>query len=115
MAGRRIKSLREAFRRAARRAGIPADLRQHDLRHRRVTKWLGDGHPIHKVREALGHSSVQVTEEYQHLVPEHLRSLVEGDEADPEQRLIDLARAAGLGDVLDAMRTGSRVGRAAHA
>jgi integrase len=76
-AGERYKSLREAFEGAAKRAGLPRDLHQHDLRHRRVTTWLQEGQPIHLVRDAMGHSTVQVTERYLHLVASDLLRLVE--------------------------------------
>lgn len=76
--GRRIKSLRSAFNRAKTRADrVPDDLVQHDLRHRRVTTWLAQGKAIHKVAKAMGHSTVQVTERYMHLVAEDTLSLVE--------------------------------------
>lgn len=38
---------------------------------------LQEGHPIHLVREAMGHSTVRVTEGYLHLVATDLLSLVE--------------------------------------
>ncbi len=75
-AGQRIGSLRHAFRAAAKRAKLPARLRQHDLRHNRVTWWLAQGHSAALVQEAMGHSSMAVTEKYKHLVPEHLKALV---------------------------------------
>ena len=76
-AGNRITTLRDGFERAVERAGIPAELHQHDLRHRRVTTWLQEGHPIHLVKEAMGHSTVRVTKGYLHLVATDLLSLVE--------------------------------------
>lgn len=76
-AGERIQSLRRAFAAAARRAKLPADLHQHDLRHRRVTTWLAEGkNPVH-VKEALGHTDLRTTMGYTHLAREHLKSLVE--------------------------------------
>ena len=76
VAGQRIQSQRGGFKRAVAWAGLPADLYQHDLRHRRATNWLAEGKPIHLVQKALGHSSVTVTERYSHLVAEDLRVLV---------------------------------------
>jgi len=83
IAGRRITSLRGAFNAAAGRAGLPPDLVQHDLRHRRATTWLREGKPMHLVSKALGHSTIQVTDSfYSHLVAEDLRVLVaENDDA----------------------------------
>jgi integrase len=75
-AGDRIGRLRQSFQSAARRAGLPAGLHQHDLRHRRVTTWLAAGkNPVH-VKEAVGHADLKTTMAYTHLSREHLRSLV---------------------------------------
>jgi integrase/recombinase XerD len=71
-----------------RRAGLPEDLNQHDLRHRRVTTWLQEGHPIHLVQKAMGHSTVRVTEGYFHLVPEDLLTLVEEPRPDGQRKVV---------------------------
>lgn len=84
-AGERIVSMRESFKNAARRAGLPAKFGQHDLRHRRVTTWLAEGaNPVH-VKEAVGHSDLQTTMWYTHLSREHLRSLVDSPPAHPAE------------------------------
>ena len=75
-AGDRLGSLRRAFQGAVKRAKLPEDLRQHDLRHRRVTTWLAEGKPIKLVSKAMGHSTVKVTEKYEHLMDRDLLSLV---------------------------------------
>jgi integrase len=76
-AGSRITSLRCGFRAATLRAGLPVELHQHDLRHRRVTTWLADGqNPVH-VKEAVGHADLRTTMAYTHLSREHLRTLVD--------------------------------------
>jgi integrase len=75
-AGDRIKSLRGAFANAATRAKLPGELRQHDLRHRRVTTWLAEGKSAALVQEAMGHSDIRVTLAYSHLAIEHLKELV---------------------------------------
>lgn len=76
-AGDRIAVLRHAFKSATARAKLPADLNQHDLRHRRATAWLAAGkNPVH-VKEALGHADLRTTMLYTHLAREHLRSLVD--------------------------------------
>ena len=78
-----------AFKSAARRAKLPPDFNQHDLRHRRVTTWLAEGKNLVHVKEALGHADLATTMGYTHLAKEHLRALVE-QEPDREQ-LRDLA------------------------
>lgn len=76
-AGARRRSFRNALRSAVRRAELPDGFRPHDLRHRRVTKWLAEGrNPVH-VKEAVGHASLTTTMRYTHLAREHLRSLVD--------------------------------------
>ena len=88
-AGERIVSLYDAFKAAAKRAKLSPDLVQHDLRHRRVTKWLADQkNPVH-AKEAVGHADLRTTMSYTHLAREHLRGLVEQE---PEREgLRDLA------------------------
>lgn len=76
-AGARIQSLIHGFKSAARRAKLNRSLRQHDLRHRRVTVWLADGASPALVKEAMGHSDLRTTMGYSHLSREHLRALVE--------------------------------------
>ncbi|MCH6547592.1 MAG: tyrosine-type recombinase/integrase, partial [Gemmatimonadetes bacterium] len=81
-AGTRINSLRQSFDNAKERADLPAEFVRHDLRHRRVTTWLAKGKDLVKVQRAMGHSKVEITMGYLHLVPEDLRSLVETKEED---------------------------------
>ena len=81
-AGDRIRGLYRAFISAARCAGLPEDLNQHDLRHRRVTTWLAMGKSPALVQKAMGHSALATTMQYAHLVPDDLLALVE----EPENR-----------------------------
>ena len=88
-AGRRVVSLYDAFKAAAKRAQLPPDFVQHDLRHRRVTTWLADEKSAVLVKEAVGHADLRTTMAYTHLAREHLRSLVEQEPRRDELR--DLA------------------------
>lgn len=83
-AGDRLKDPRNAFDSAAERAKLPDAFLRHDLRHRRVTTWLADGQSAALVQEAMGHSDLRTTMGYKHLAREHLRALVEEDEAPAE-------------------------------
>jgi integrase len=85
--GARVHSFRGAVRNAMTRANealerdrwdpIPTAWVMHDLRHRRVTTWLGEGKsPVH-VQQAMGHSALSTTMGYYKFLPEHLRALVE--------------------------------------
>lgn len=75
--GERLRSLRRAVEGAAKRAGIPADFRQHDLRHRRVTKWLAEGASAVHVQLAVGHKHLATTMGYAHLADQHVDALLE--------------------------------------
>lgn len=62
--------VRDAFKAAAKRAGLSAELRVHDLRHTFASLFLVDGGDIFKLSRILGHHSVVVTERtYAHLKP----------------------------------------------
>ncbi len=82
-AGQRIRSLYHAFKTAAKRAKLPPELVQHDLRHRRITVWMAEGKNPVLVKEAVGHADLRTTMAYTHLAREHLRGLV--DEPPPEE------------------------------
>ena len=73
-----MRSFRDSFVAAAKRAKLSPELHQHDLRHRRVTAWLAEGKSPVLVKEAMGHSDLRTTMRYTHLSREHLRGLVEG-------------------------------------
>ncbi len=74
--GERILTLSDSFNAAKKRAGLPAEFTQHDLRHRRVTAWLAEGASIVHVQRAVGHASVATTELYTHLADEHVDALL---------------------------------------
>ncbi len=86
LAGKRIRSLRNSFKRAAARAGLSSEFRQHDLRHRRVTSWLGEGRPPVAVQMAMGHSDLRTTMGYYKYLPEHIRLLAEDISVNPSAR-----------------------------
>lgn len=88
-AGRRVGSFQKTVEDAVEAARLPDGWRPHDLRHRRVTTWLAEGKSPVLVKEAMGHSSLEVTMGYTHLAREHLRTLVE--EEKPPKELRELA------------------------
>ena len=67
--GSRSTALYPAFIRAAARAKLPEAVRQHDLRHRRVTRWLAEGRRPALLQEALRHADITTTVGYSHLAP----------------------------------------------
>jgi len=54
---------------AAERAGLPASVSAHWLRHAHASHSLERGAPIHFVQATLGHSSVATTGRYLHARP----------------------------------------------
>jgi integrase/recombinase XerD len=56
--------VRRLVKRAALRAGLPAEVSPHWLRHAHATHSLERGAPIHLVKETLGHSSIATTGRY---------------------------------------------------
>jgi integrase len=74
--GDRLGTLYPAFKRVARPLGL-TKLRPHDLRHSFVTRKLAAGVPAQLVMKYVGHADLATTLRYTHLVPEHLRVVVE--------------------------------------
>ena len=60
---------------SAARAGLPASVTPHTLRHSFATHLVEGGADLRSVQEMLGHASIQTTEVYTHLDTEHVRSL----------------------------------------
>jgi integrase len=73
--GDRLASLYNAFKHAARAAGVP-DVRFHDLRHSFVTRKLSEGVAAQLVMRYVGHADLATTLRYTHLVTEHLLPVV---------------------------------------
>jgi integrase/recombinase XerD len=85
--GTRIRSLRTAFIAASKRADLPTEFHQHDLRHRRVTTWIAEGRDVALVREAVGHADLRTTMGYTHLVRENLVALVDDTCRRPQRQV----------------------------
>ena len=88
-AGSRLGGLRRAFGSAVRRAGLPEDLHQHDLRHRRVTTWLDEGHPAHIVQQAMGHAQISTTMGYYTRTKNPMLQLVEEPSIEEKKALAE--------------------------
>lgn len=56
--------------RAAARAGLPAAVSAHFLRHSHVSHALDRGAPAHLVQQTVGHASLQTTSRYAHAKPD---------------------------------------------
>ena len=64
------------FKKSVIRAGLPAHLHFHNVRHTFITQLLRKGVSIYKVKVLAGHSSVKTTEGYSHLVVDDLRDAI---------------------------------------
>lgn len=65
----------ERLKRACDEAGVPV-VGWHSLRHTFASHMMAAGAPVHAVQELLGHSSVEMTLRYTHLMPSTLRSAI---------------------------------------
>ncbi len=71
-AGRPIVAVQNAWERARDRAGLPADLRVHDLRHSLASALANIGTPLSEIGAVLGHRQLSTTTRYAHLSPDRL-------------------------------------------
>lgn len=64
------------LRETAEQAGVKS-IRFHDLRHSFASNFVMRGGEIYKLQRLLGHTSIQMTERYSHLSPDHLQEASE--------------------------------------
>lgn len=69
-AGNQVKSIRRSFKTACKRANItlPKGQSIHIMRHSHITYLLEQGVPVHIVKEAAGHTNINTTMRYTHVV-----------------------------------------------
>lgn len=60
------------FKRFLKLAGIKEHFRFHDLRHTFASHFMMNGGNIYDLQKILGHTSLEMTQRYAHLAPEHL-------------------------------------------
>jgi integrase len=67
---------------AVKRAGLPADLKIHELRHTAASLLIAEGAGPKSVQAQLGHSTITTTfDVYGHLFPNHLDAVMDGIDA----------------------------------
>lgn len=67
-----IHHLYRDFRKAQENAGMVRKVRFHDLRHTFASHFMMKGGNIYDLQKILGHSSMDMTQRYAHLSPDHL-------------------------------------------
>jgi integrase len=70
--GRPVEGLRRAWARAKKAAGLPDDLRIHDLRHSFASALANAGTPLNEIGTVLGHTQLATTTRYAHHSPQRL-------------------------------------------
>jgi integrase len=70
--GRPLEGLRKPCDRAKRAAGLPADLRIHDLRHSLASALANAGTPLYEIGAVLGHRQLSTTTRYAHHSPQRM-------------------------------------------
>jgi integrase len=73
--GKPIRSIREVFEAACRRAGI-RDFTFHDLRHTAINNWRLQGHDYFRIMAATGHKTLNVFKRYNTVSKDELKALV---------------------------------------
>jgi integrase len=70
--GKPVEGVRGAWARAKKAAGLPEDLRIHDLRHSFASALANAGTPLNEIGTVLGHSQLSTTTRYAHHSPQRL-------------------------------------------
>jgi integrase/recombinase XerD len=75
--GHRLRRERiwELFKQYAMRAGVPAEMSPHTLRHSFATHMLAGGADLRQVQELLGHASIATTQIYTHVDTSRLKAV----------------------------------------
>lgn len=64
------------FHAAQERAGFTKRYRFHDLRHTFASHFMMSGGELYELKNLLGHSSIEMTQKYAHLSPNHLNKSI---------------------------------------
>ena len=70
--GRALENLRGAWERAKLAAGLPGELRLHDLRHSFASALANAGTHLFEICTVLGHTQLSTTTRYAHHAPQRL-------------------------------------------
>jgi integrase len=70
--GKRISSIRTAFNKARKDAGLGADVTPHTLRHTFASWYMMNGGDLYELAKILGHANIKMTERYAKLGRNHI-------------------------------------------
>lgn len=73
--GRKIRSLKKGFNKARVEAKLPW-LHIHDFRHRAITRWVQQGHPVNVIMKVTGHRTFSAFSRYANLKEGDIQVLV---------------------------------------
>lgn len=98
--GDRVDSIRNAFRKAVKRAKLDGKVTPHVLRHTAAVHMVANGCSMQRVSQYLGHSSIATTEKiYARYAPEHLREESEAvDFLKDQPKLLGAPQISEVGD-----------------
>lgn len=65
------------FQIAQKKAGFARQIRFHDLRHTFASHFMMNGGNIYDLQKILGHASLEMTQRYAHMSPDHLAKAIE--------------------------------------
>ena len=74
--GQPLQGLRKPWEKAKKAAGLPMDLRIHDLRHSLASALANAGTPMYEIGAVLGHRQLSTTTRYAHHSPQRMISTV---------------------------------------
>ena len=99
--GKPLVDLKISFKQACKKAGIEG-FRFHDLRHTYASHLAMRGVHMRALQELLGHKSIQHTQRYSHLSPEHLQGAVKliDDIIPPAARLLKEGKSSSNGTIM---------------
>jgi integrase len=75
--GRRLRTVRTAFKKAREDAGLGREVGFHTLRHTFASWFVMNGGDLYRLQKYLGHSTIVLTQRYAHLSSEYLKNGVE--------------------------------------
>jgi len=88
-----VGGVSKRFKKGCRNAGLSERIHFHSLRHSGASWLVQDGASIYFVQKILGHSNIEVTMRYSHLVPSEMHAIINKIVIDPSQ-VVNTQRAS---------------------